>query len=303
MKEKNNNGKGIFYGVIGVATLIVAIIGATFAYFTASQTGGENVITGNAATISFGLEVNKVTHVDETQGGLIPMTNGMLDAAVTATTPCQDDTGAAVCQIYSITVTNTGSAGLFLDGYVNLTGGAPEGATQATTNMRWAEVFSTDGSTFTLTGTPALANGASGITPFTGIAVSGTSQTELDSAIGKGSYTFNNNPYEYINKNYMRTSGHTAESAYTRTDDATSALVFNQYLAPSTGAGASETYKTRTLYFVVWLSETGTNQNLTDELKNSFFGGIVTFLSAQGGEVSATFNGYTRVEPTDNGTA
>ena len=34
--NNNNNGKGIFYGVIGVATLVVAIIGATFAYFAAS---------------------------------------------------------------------------------------------------------------------------------------------------------------------------------------------------------------------------------------------------------------------------
>ena len=33
---ENNNGRGIFYGVIGVATLVVAIIGATFAFFAAS---------------------------------------------------------------------------------------------------------------------------------------------------------------------------------------------------------------------------------------------------------------------------
>ena len=42
MNEQKNNGRGIFYGVIGVATLVVAIIGATFAYFTA--TAGNNVI-------------------------------------------------------------------------------------------------------------------------------------------------------------------------------------------------------------------------------------------------------------------
>lgn len=41
-----NNGRGIFYGVIGVATLIVAIIGATFAYFTASASTDEGAITG-----------------------------------------------------------------------------------------------------------------------------------------------------------------------------------------------------------------------------------------------------------------
>ena len=48
MNEQKGAGRGIFYGVIGVATLVVAIIGATFAYFTASaQTGaGNQNITG-----------------------------------------------------------------------------------------------------------------------------------------------------------------------------------------------------------------------------------------------------------------
>ena len=47
---ENKNGQGIFYGVIGVATLVVAIIGATFAYFSASAnvTGGDNVIKGGS---------------------------------------------------------------------------------------------------------------------------------------------------------------------------------------------------------------------------------------------------------------
>lgn len=36
MGEENRKGPGIFYAVIGVATLVVAIIGATFAYFTAT---------------------------------------------------------------------------------------------------------------------------------------------------------------------------------------------------------------------------------------------------------------------------
>ena len=48
---ENKNGKGIFYGVIGVATLIVAIIGATFAYFTATTASGQ-YLTGTAATAS-----------------------------------------------------------------------------------------------------------------------------------------------------------------------------------------------------------------------------------------------------------
>ncbi len=53
-----NNGKGIFYGVIGVATLIVAIIGATFAYFSASQED-NSTIKGEANTdLASGLSIS-----------------------------------------------------------------------------------------------------------------------------------------------------------------------------------------------------------------------------------------------------
>lgn len=297
MNNEKNNGKGIFYGVIGVATLIVAIIGATFAYFTASATAGENVITGNAASVSFDLKVTKVTTVDETTGGMIPMTDGMLNAAVTsAKGACVDDTGAAVCQIYKVELANNGSAGLFLDGYVNLTGGLAATAAASETTMRWAQVFTTNETTFTVTGTPTLANGATGIDPFAEITPSGTSGVDLNSTGTTGKYTYSGNQYDFININYMRKSGHT-DGSYTRTGDLDSALVFNQRLEPSTDSTNSKA----TLYFVVWLSETGTNQNPAEGSTEgtNFFNGVVSFSSAAGGEVSATFQGLTRRPVTD----
>ena len=52
IKMENNNGRGIFYGVIGVATLVVAIIGATFAYFSASITSnGIGAINSTVLTL------------------------------------------------------------------------------------------------------------------------------------------------------------------------------------------------------------------------------------------------------------
>lgn len=301
MNNEKNNGKGIFYGVIGVATLIVAIIGATFAYFTATQSAGNNVITGNAATVSFGLAVEKVVKPDEEKGGLIPMTDGMVEKAVTNASKkgaCVDDTDAAVCQIYKITISNTGSAALFLDGYVNLTGGAASGATTAPTSMRWAQVFSTDGTTYALTGTPALATGATvsgeampaiAAPAFT----ADTSNVEIDATGTTGSYTYEGNTYAYINKNWMRKSGKdttvTGENTtvkYDRTTDLSgNALVFNQRV---------ESQGTATLYFVVWLTESGDNQTMDTSTGTNFFNGLVTFNSASGGEVSATFNGMTR---------
>ena len=188
MNEQKNNGRGIFYGVIGVATLVVAIIGATFAYFTA--TAGNNVITGNMASISLNLDVTKVTTVDETLGGMIPMSNNMIEPALAADKGkgvCIDDNNNAVCQIYKITITNDSSAGQFVDGYVALKGGSgleptdikgmtgvvgtdgqsgtytyvdaakvdASGVANNGTTMRWAQVFNTGG-VYSLSGNQSL---------------------------------------------------------------------------------------------------------------------------------------------------
>lgn len=49
-----NKGQTIFLSVIGIATLLVAIVGATFAWFSATVQGNENAssITVTAATIA-----------------------------------------------------------------------------------------------------------------------------------------------------------------------------------------------------------------------------------------------------------
>ena len=56
---ENNNGKGIFYGVIGVATLVVAIIGATFAYFASATQGNNGAAAANSANVSGTLEITQ----------------------------------------------------------------------------------------------------------------------------------------------------------------------------------------------------------------------------------------------------
>ena len=347
MDEKKNNGRGIFYGVIGVATLVVAIVGATFAYFTATMSN-NNVITGNMATIQFGLNVIKVTHVDETKGGMIPMSNSMVEAAVSdstttyadsskgAGTTCVDDNGNAVCQIYRIRVTNTGTASLFLDGYVSLVNGSgvatdtgPNGLNltnlKNNTTMRWAQVFCTGTQEDEITGCTTIGRTTTGAT----LAVGGETQTSsgitadwdtiaapdktvdevtttyshnltnikttYNDVVVKGAISGNN--YDIINRNYIRISDHDASATgYKRATDITSALVFNQYLDAASDA---KTTDETVYYFVVWLSETGTNQTVgatgaaTSAL--NFFQGFVSFNSAQGSEVTATFSSYTAV--------
>ena len=129
-------GQGIFYGVIGVATLIVAIIGATFAYFTATASN-DTTIQGNAASVGLTLSVEKVSHGDK---GLVPQLETALssamkgmDSAGTGEDSCIDGNGNTVCQVYKITVGNTGTAEAKLTGTLDLTEGS-------VTNLKWATV-------------------------------------------------------------------------------------------------------------------------------------------------------------------
>ena len=122
-----NNGKGIFYGVIGVATLIVAIIGATFAFFSASAT--NNTIAGNTASgNSVSLAVTKLS--TNATGDLIPMEEDDVQTGITGKgNSCVDSNGNTVCHVYKITVSNTGTTAVNVAGTLTLTSTA--------TNMKW----------------------------------------------------------------------------------------------------------------------------------------------------------------------
>ena len=163
--ENNNNGRGIFYGVIGVATLIVAIIGATFAYFSAQANSAENAIATNSTV------VQAFTFTDVTTGlrtELIPVNAAdpnfknfpglAADANTGAATldPCEDANGNDICSVYNFTVTNGGSvaqpAYFFLKANVN-----------TFTNLRYA-IFKglPDTGAWDVTGLNATEGGISG---------------------------------------------------------------------------------------------------------------------------------------------
>ena len=61
MEDNNKKGFNTLYLVLGVSTLVVAIIGATFAFFSASQTNDD--IEGNIAEAGgLVLDVKSVTY-------------------------------------------------------------------------------------------------------------------------------------------------------------------------------------------------------------------------------------------------
>jgi len=117
-----NNGKGIFYGVIGVATLIVAIIGATFAFFTATNTN-TGTVTGTAATAGLDLTVTPKAPTDTEAVVMVPQLTSTLNQATTGTADggkgsCLDANNNNVCRIYEITIANQGSSAVTLTGTI-----------------------------------------------------------------------------------------------------------------------------------------------------------------------------------------
>lgn len=135
---ENNNGRGIFYGVIGVATLIVAIIGATFAYFSAQQSSEEDVIKTSGAKVGLTWLENK----DGLKNNLIPVDTTKLFASgvINGTeTGCKDTNEYNVCSVYQFGVENPGSVSqditVSLD---SVTNSFKNYKTTGTTNLRYA---------------------------------------------------------------------------------------------------------------------------------------------------------------------
>lgn len=133
---ENKRGNEIFLGVVGVTTLLVAIIGATFAYFSASATSGNEAVSIQSTELSLGYDDT----TDELSTDLIPTADNLalyagtnkdwiekktisyqtpkLDAqgqpiegqfdTITTTGKglCKDDNGNEICGIYTFRIGN-----------------------------------------------------------------------------------------------------------------------------------------------------------------------------------------------------
>lgn len=117
---ENNNGRGIFYGVIGVATLVVAIIGATFAYFAAQTQGTNEAVASTAASVKGSLKIEE--GASYVAPDLIPADTatmvrsfGQSGAASVNTGKCRGASAAdhtanyGMCSYYTFTIKNEAS--------------------------------------------------------------------------------------------------------------------------------------------------------------------------------------------------
>lgn len=113
-----NKSRDIFYGVVAIATLIVALVGATLAYFSISDGSSEDAVNAQATVIK--IDYNDSQQVTAAADELIPSSFSYVKAAyerkaasgdfgteaALGDNVCIDDGGMEICSIYRFTVTS-----------------------------------------------------------------------------------------------------------------------------------------------------------------------------------------------------
>lgn len=144
MENNENNSRGIFYAIMGVATLVITIIGATFAYFTATTNSNVNAVTAGGATIKLdysqvatGLK-NNLVPINEAMSqfakGTFTNTAGVTYSFVGIDSKdCKDVNGNNICSVYQFTITNPSTNTVSQRVYATL-----EPGTNSFTNLYYA---------------------------------------------------------------------------------------------------------------------------------------------------------------------
>ena len=129
---KRSSRKLIIFEIVCVA-LIIGLIGYTYSFFNVTATN-DSVIYGEAASVNLSLEVEKLA--PSTNKGLVPQLDDYITSAVIGRNgSCVDDNNNNVCQVYKITVTNSGSA-VYVNGRLNLDA-------KNNPNLKWAIISGT----------------------------------------------------------------------------------------------------------------------------------------------------------------
>ena len=215
------------------------VIGATYAYFTA-KASDNNTVKGDAATVSFGLSVDKITTVDMAYG-MVPMRNNQAPKA--ASNKCHDDNNNAGCQLYKITVHSDSDTVMFLDGYVFMT---PKDERLET---RIANVYTDDKENY-----------------YTKFTADDFKRDDFDES-------------SFIKTGVRVTDSDTSPK---RTEDYNSLIVSNEKIGGDVG-------RTRDFYIMVWVYDNGEAQDYLQGMQLAYQGSV-TFITAEGNEISATFD-------------
>lgn len=105
---KDNNSKQVLLSVLGVAILVVAVVGVSFAAFSFSQTGNvENTITTGTISMTYtepenGINLTNALPMDDESGKVLAADNETFDFTVGATI---NDGGAGTVINYALAAT------------------------------------------------------------------------------------------------------------------------------------------------------------------------------------------------------
>lgn len=97
----------LIYAIVGVAALIVAVAGSTYAFYASTVTSNEGEVQGTAG--GGALPTMTITKVStQATGNLIPIDMDVttLNAAAAAEKQCVDKNDYTACQVYSVTIKN-----------------------------------------------------------------------------------------------------------------------------------------------------------------------------------------------------
>lgn len=125
--QDENKGRGLFYGVIAIATFIIMAVGATFAYFTATTSSMDSAVNTGSTTlqlqyISYGkawmrkdlipADTNIVEYSFENQSDITVKTVEETGEPVEkgSNALCKDDFGNSICSVYVFQVTNSANS-------------------------------------------------------------------------------------------------------------------------------------------------------------------------------------------------
>ena len=112
----DNKSRDIFYGVVAIATLIVALVGATLAYFSISASSNNGAVNAKADTVS--ITYNDGQKVTAQADKLIPSSFEVVQKAyerakvdfasegALGSNICKDDNDRQVCSIYRFSVSS-----------------------------------------------------------------------------------------------------------------------------------------------------------------------------------------------------
>ena len=148
MEEDKRKRRNLLLSV-GIMTMIVAILGATYAYF---QTAAVNAsgISGNVLDVDMDLDVTLLS--TSATGDMIPQSDSTINSAVSGSTICVDSIGNTVCRLYSIELENTSGGAITVNGTITFADVANM------SNLKWAISSSSNGgfSTYNTTSNTSL---------------------------------------------------------------------------------------------------------------------------------------------------